>query len=47
MDLKDGQMKKMIFNELEYIYFQNHFALTIQARRPTIKAKNELSEDIR
>jgi hypothetical protein len=29
MDLKDGRMKKMIFNGLEASCFPKHFALTI------------------
>jgi hypothetical protein len=28
MDLKDGWIKKLIFNGLEAIYFHNHFPLT-------------------
>ncbi len=28
MDLKDGWIKKLIFNGLEASYFHNHFALT-------------------
>jgi hypothetical protein len=28
MDLKDGWIKKLIFNGLEAICFHNHFALT-------------------
>jgi|GEM_PF-3033608 len=29
MDLKDGWIKKLIFNGLEAIFFHNHFVLTI------------------
>ena len=32
MDLKDGWIKKMIFNGLEANWFHNHFALTISVR---------------
>jgi hypothetical protein len=31
MDLKDGWIKKLIFNGLEACCFHNHFALTISA----------------
>jgi len=32
MDLKDGWIKKLIFNELEANCFHNHFALTIYGK---------------
>ncbi len=33
MDLKDGWIKKLIFNGLEVRFFRNHFALAIQVFR--------------